>query len=239
VERTRYSRLRVSRYEGDDWGGGGPAAEQMSNWQDWFWPPVWSSWALVLVAGWAGWVALKTLDALERQASIARDTLVLTQRPKLIVRNVVLMSPLQEPPPGPDPWFYKGARLSGQFYVVNVGGTPATITESGCWVVWKVNNQSLAGLPMRRPYEGQNGNNPVLATLNPGESAPGIFQSDEYLDDEINQVRGGSWRLYVLGWVEYLDERKVKRRTGFCRQYDVNKRRFFAVKNDPDYEHAE
>lgn len=113
---------------------------------------MWSSWALVFVAGWAGWVALKTLDALERQAGIAHDTLVLTQRPKLIVRNVVLKSPQQVPPPGPDPWFYKGARLSGQFYVVNVGGTPATITESGCWVAWKVNDRPLGRLPMKRPY---------------------------------------------------------------------------------------
>jgi hypothetical protein len=231
----------------------------MSNWQDWFWPPVWSSWALVLVAGWAGWVALKTwsswalvlvagwagwvalktLDALERQASIARDTLVLTQRPKLIVRNVVLKSPLKEPPPVPDPWLYNGARVSGQFYVVNVGGTPATITESGCWVVWKVNKLPLAELPMQRPYEGENGNNPVVAVLNPGESVPGIFQSDDFMGGEIDRVRAGNWPLYVLGWVEYLDERKVKRRTAFCRKYDANRLRFFPVEDDPDYEHAE
>jgi hypothetical protein len=211
----------------------------MCYWQDWFWPPVWSSWALVFVAGWAGWVALKTLGALERQASIARDTLVLTQRPKLIVRNVVLKSPLKEPPPVPDPWLYNGARLSGQFYVVNVGGTPATITESGCWVVWKVNRQELAGLPMERPYESLSANNPVRGTLNPGKSAPGTFQSDDFLGDEIDPIREGLWPLYVMGWVEYTDERRVKRRTAFCRKYDANRRRFFAVEDDPDYEHAE
>jgi hypothetical protein len=128
--------------------------------------------------GWLG--CAQTLDALERQASIARDTLALTQRPKLIVRNVVLKSPLQVPPPVPDPWFQKGTRLSGQFYAVNIGGTPATITESGCWAVWIVNKLPLAELPMQRPYEGLNGNNPTLTVLNPGESAPGIFQSDDF-----------------------------------------------------------
>ena len=163
----------------------------------------------------------------------------MTQRPKLIVRNVVLKSPLKEPPPGPDPWFYNGARLSGQFYVVNVGGTPATITESGCWVVWKINKLPLAELPMQRPYEGENGNNPVVAVLNPGESAPGIFQSDDFMGGEIDPIRKGLWSLYVMGWVEYTDERKVKRRTAFCRKYDADRRRFFAVENDLDYEHAE
>jgi hypothetical protein len=33
---------------------------------------------------------------------------------------------------------------------------------------------------MQRPYEGLNGNNPILTVLNAGESAPGIFQSDDF-----------------------------------------------------------
>jgi len=37
-------------------------------------------------------------------------------------------------------------------------GAPAKITESGCWVIWKANEQPFPGLPMRRPYEGQDGN---------------------------------------------------------------------------------
>jgi hypothetical protein len=206
---------------------------------DWFWPPLWSSWALAFVAIWAGRAAFRTLGAIERQADIARDTLVLTQRPKLIVRNIVLNSPLQDPPLGPDPWFYQGARIAGQFYVVNVGGTPAEITRSGCWIIWKDKEQALPELPMRRPYEGQEGSNPVLGALRPGESKSGTFQSDDFLTNEYDRVRGGNWPLYVLGWVDYVDERKVKRRTAFCRKYDPHRRRFFAVENDPDYEHAE
>jgi hypothetical protein len=91
----------------------------------------------------------------ERQDDVAKDTF---ERPILIVRNIVLNSPSQTPAPAPDPWFYQGARLAGQFYVVNVGGAPAKITESGCWVIWKANEQPFPGLPMRRPYEGQDGN---------------------------------------------------------------------------------
>jgi hypothetical protein len=32
-------------------------------------------------------------------------------------------------------------------YAVNIGGTPATITESGCWAVWRVNELPVAELP--------------------------------------------------------------------------------------------
>ena len=183
----------------------------------------------------SGSVAHKTLKT-ERQEDVAKDTF---ERPKLIVRNIVLNSPSQTPAPVPDPWFYQGARLAGQFYVVNVGGSPAKIAESGCWVIWKANEQPLPGLPMRRPYEGKDGNNPVLGSLGPGESAPGIFQSEDYLGNEIDRVRSGNWSLYVLGWVEYTDDRDMKRRTAFCRKYDANKRRFFAAEDDPDYEYVE
>jgi hypothetical protein len=72
------------------------------------------------------------------------------------------------------------------------------------WVAWKVNDQALGGLPMERPYEGQNGDNPVLAKLSPGESSPGIFQSDDYLSSEFDHVRSGIglstyWAGRILG----------------------------------------
>src|SRR5579864_1302948 len=39
-------------------------------WPDWFWPPQWSNWALVIVAAWAAYVAIRTLKAMERQVEV-------------------------------------------------------------------------------------------------------------------------------------------------------------------------
>jgi hypothetical protein len=46
------------------------------------------------------------------------------------------------------------------------------------------------------------------------------------------------WRLYVMGWVRYTDNREVIRYTGFCRQWRHPERRFRAI-DDPDYEYAD
>lgn len=44
--------------------------------------------------------------------------------------------------------------------------------------------------------------------------------------------------VYVIGRVGYIDELGGMRSTAFCRKWDDDKGRFFAV-DDPDYEHAE
>lgn len=44
--------------------------------------------------------------------------------------------------------------------------------------------------------------------------------------------------MYVIGRVGYIDELGGMRSTAFCRKWDDDKGRFFAV-DDPDYEHAE
>lgn len=180
--------------------------------------------------------AVQNADAAKEQVLMLEKTFLLTHRPKLILRNVVINRGILD---GSDDPFYQGARVAGQFYIANIGDTRATVMESGCWVIWKKNEQPLAGLPMRRPYEGKNGNNPVSAetVLQPGESLPGIFQSDDFLGHETQRVREANWPFYVMGWVEYTDDAGTRRRTAFCQKYDASKR--FVAVVDPDYEHAE
>jgi hypothetical protein len=181
--------------------------------------------------------AISNTEAAKKQASLLEKSFLFTHRPKLIVRNVVIKRGIAD---GKDDPFYENALLAGQFYVQNMGDSRATITESGCWLYWKQNEVSLPGLPMRRPYEGKNGNNPlsVGAVLLPGESLTAIFQSDDYLMTEAQRVREGNWPLYVMGWIEYKDDAGTQRRIAFCRKYDGSKRRFVS-ETDPDYEHAE
>jgi hypothetical protein len=175
-------------------------------------------------------------DAAIKQASLLEKSFVFTHRPKLIVRNVVTSRAVSD---GKDDPFYENALLGGQFYVQNVGDSRATVTESGCWVIWKKSDTPLAGLPMKHPYEGKEGNHPlpIGANLLPGETLTAIFQSEDYLTHEAQRVREGNWPLYIMGWIEYKDDVGTQRRMAFCRRYDRSKGRF-VIEDDPYYEHG-
>lgn len=137
--------------------------------------------------------------------------------------------------------FVRGYPIAGQFYVSNIGGSKAKIEESLCIVHWRRDQ-----LPMRRPYEGMDGNNPVVGELEAGGRATGIFTSTEVLDINHLQIvnpRAGSpifpeFVLYIMGWIEYSDDLGFVRRLAFCRRFDPGERRFVTMDN-PDYEHAE
>jgi hypothetical protein len=166
------------------------------------------------------------------QVRLFRRELILTKRPRLRVRNVVLRQPKPIHAPIPE-IFARGTLVSGQFYVDNVGGTPANISDCGCWVTWF---QGL--LPMERPYEGENGNIPIKLKLKPGMSMPIPFCSDKTMGEEGPLIKSGekNWHLYVMGWIEYIDNLRIGRRTAFCREYSASEGRFIKVDNR-DYEH--
>ena len=228
------------------------------SWNDWFWQNL-TGILLVLVGIWAARIAIGTLDQIAEQtragtiaanaakqgadtatesADTGRKALLLQFRPKLIVRNFAI--PLRAESGNATYYFFRNELVGGQFYVANIGAGAATITESLC----KVYLQKGGTLPMRRPYEGENGNNPVLGKIKAGGRLTAIFQSDDPLP--ISQLEIGmmgydfspSWTLYIMGWIEYSDDLGFGRRTAFCRQFDPKVNRFVPV-TDPDYEHAE
>jgi hypothetical protein len=185
--------------------------------------------------------------ATSKQARLTKEVIDLTRaeqisnyRPRLRVRNIVV-TPANRTLVERIGIFQPNHPVKGQLYVVNFGGSPANITESHCIVFW---NDS--GLPMRRPYEGGNGNNQIPTTrLEAGQSTSGIFLSDELMSDRTNTIGTKivhGLRLYVMGWIEYADDRGIKRRTSFCREFQrkdaFGEGRFYAV-DDPDYEHEE
>ncbi len=171
-----------------------------------------------------------------KQQQIERMELIATHRPRLRIRNIVVKNPRPEIMRGS--LFVGGDFVSGQLYVSNVGGTDATIIEHLVLVYW-----SDQGLPMERPYEGQDGyvyQSPVK--LQAGQSVPIPFQSRDVIEtkDIANMIRNGqhSWQLWVMGWVEYVDDSNIRRRTAFCRRYDPTSRRIVR-KEDEDYDHEE
>jgi hypothetical protein len=175
--------------------------------------------------------------AIRDQANIGSTALLLTQRPQLKVRNIVVnLSDTTQ----------IGAAIRGQFYVENVGGGIASITEIGCWVAHIQGN-----LPMKRMYEGLDPNNPSVLTatkdrqdrpqLRPGESGtvkmcPNPILEWKFTTAATPEPRRAQ-RLYVYGWIHYEDGLGIVRRCAFCREFDNALERFVPVDN-PDYEHA-
>jgi hypothetical protein len=202
-------------------------------------------WQLVLLnrsvtdAKTAANAANASAEAAKLEAYAAQRMLVLAQRPKLRVRNVVVKYPV---PHHRQPFrlFEPGQPVSGQFYVVNIGGTVARVTEGDCRVYWT--EQSL---PMERPYEGQEIKTVIPPyKLEAGQSNPVSFQSRNIMGPEGDDIRrfASNWRLYVMGWIAYTDDLNNPRRTAFCREYrqipHSVEGRFFPI-DDPDYEHEE
>ncbi len=169
----------------------------------------------------------KSLDITKESVDLAKKELILTQRPILRVSTIIISRTVLS---GEKPGLVAiGKPVNGQFYVANVGGTPATITNIGCWV-----HAFSTPLPMKRPYEGENGNITITQILNPGESTPITFIS-EPLGVDHQSVMVGTFRIYVMGWIEYRDDLKINRRLNFCRVYRATDGRFFPV-DDTDYE---
>jgi hypothetical protein len=173
-------------------------------------------------------------EAAREQAEIARTLFVLTQRPRLVARNVVIAMP--RPPAIIDeiPIFEPRHEISGTLYVMNIGGTVATTKECWCWGI------SMQGeLPMERPYEHEVGI-PLEYRLRPGETLMVPFRNLKEIGDEGPLIRQDTnkWSFYVMGWISYADDLGLVRKTAFCRKWDAVKRRLLPVP-DPDYEHED
>jgi murein DD-endopeptidase MepM/ murein hydrolase activator NlpD len=169
-------------------------------------------------------VAKESADQAKESVELTRKELILTQRPKLDISTVIIK----------EPRFANGQLVRGEFSVRNIGGTPATITDGGYWVEWFGHRM----LPMQRPYEGKKGNIPTGKKLSPGEPCTIDFESEKKLAASGPEILRGEHFLYVMGWIEYVDDLKIKRRVNFCRRYDNTEGRFFPV-HDPDYESTE
>ena len=164
--------------------------------------------------------ATATAAATETNADTANRQLLLTQQPRLRVSNIAFQRPAGAQTAD---LFQPGEPIYGQLFVRNIGGSQATVGESHCIVYWR-----KGGLPMERPYEGYRANNfMVNPTLQPGEHARGDFTTylpgctARVMGDEGPAVfrRNDNWRIWVMGWIEFVDDLKIPRRVVFCREW--------------------
>ncbi|MBZ5675602.1 MAG: hypothetical protein LAP61_15280 [Acidobacteriia bacterium] len=177
--------------------------------------------------------ARKSADASERSSDIAQETFVNTHRPKLVVRfmqaeGIGTMS------------------IKGQFRVYNAGATRASLKRVYAEIV------VAQHLPALTPYDGKIG--AVLSevgVITGGEGKPMDFPTTprelgvgerNAIANRLEWVKNGrpdepdAINLFVIGWIEYLDDAKRVRKMGFCRKYNFRTKRFGRVR-DEDYEY--
>ena len=172
-------------------------------------------------------------DILAKQHAVGRLDFLATHRPKLRVRNVVIV-PIEDATHSPT-LLMSDELIEGALFVSNYGDSVANIDEMLIKVFW-----TNSELPMRRPYEQEVGVQITDRSVRPGTAQQFNFKSDKAIGnrDSNDILTGQNCRLFVMGWFSYKDEGDVQRRTAFCRKYDPPSGRFRRV-DDPDYEHEE
>lgn len=158
-----------------------------------------------------------------RQADLAYQSLNMTHRARLTIRNVTIDLSLATSIKG------------GKLWVTNVGYTPAMILKT--YATWIIDDQ----LPMENPaIAAVVGEHPIDRTLNSGE----ILQLDlpETAELDLSGFRAlrrpSGKSIYLVGVVKYRDNLTNLRRTFFCRRFDPELKRFVPVE-DPDYNYEE
>jgi hypothetical protein len=124
--------------------------------------------------------------------------------------------------------------LGGQFYIVNLGGTKAIVRETH----YEFYISTTRNLPAKRPWEGKDGVK-CNVVLNAGQSTPQVFGRMEPISaDEAYSLSIQKTYLFLMGWIDYVDDLRIRRTTRFCRLYDAPSERFSAVE-DTEYESAD
>jgi hypothetical protein len=164
---------------------------------------------------------------LSRQSlELARQSLILSQPPKLTIRGVEVRP---RPYAAGEPFsvFRSDASIECRFLVRNTGGSRATVLYSAVTLFLAAHSEAL---PMVSPLAGVTPNDPIIPNvqLKPGEFTYGIFVRRATQDETVSVQD-----LYVLGWVDYVDDIGNLRHTNFCRIYVRGR---FVPVADPDYE---
>ena len=215
-----------------------PAKQPIPSITDWIMVGVTTAYAIFAFLQWCAIrrqanIADKTASAIKHQATVANTTLAYTLRPKLIVRNVKIISDT-----GQDDWIIK----PGEFYleVVNQGGS-ATKIRSGkvAFYIDSISNPDF----MKRPTDYSRWEDALSGEmLNPGFER---FYKAAYegvsVQDNLGTVLGfkrGILTVYGLGYFLYQDGIGNHYKTSFCRRYDRSIGRFISI-DDPDHEYAD
>jgi hypothetical protein len=172
--------------------------------------------------------------ASRRSAETAHRALVLTQRPRVRVRQVYLDDP-------PDALMQEARPIRGKFTMVNIGGVDAKVIVWRCEVCFGSNIRPI----WRLDVAVSDAERDVPIVLAPGVHTELPFVSDRTLSPPLAHelfygAKGAT--LYVIGRITYEDELGVNRITGFCRQWGTprgeDRPRLYDF-DDPDWKYED
>ena len=194
--------------------------------------------ATVTIAIFTGflWYSTKKLwKTTENSIKLASDEIELTKQefvashpPKLRVHSVSLNI---GSPNGSIAGIGKASKI--QFYVDNIGGSDATIKKCE----WKFTNLGSILPPLLPPSDESH--RLSKETLAPGAWDTGLLQLTNQSDASLSDLFWGRYEsgFYFFGYIDYLDNIGIRRRTAFCRQFNPTTRCFIKVENE-DYEYS-
>jgi hypothetical protein len=175
------------------------------------------------------------------QLRLARDEFLSSHRPRMRLKHMWLTHDTA--------WRMSGP-LEFNLDIVNIGNTEGFITWINYTSILLPPGQRL---PQRPPYDEMPFGPHVRITRFRTNTtlAPGITLAREVCDGaldhhEIQDILWGRTRLYLIGTIEYFDQRGGLRQTGFCRRFTYNAYPpavgdygRLDVESDPDYEFEE
>ena len=192
--------------------------------------------------------AKASADAAQESADAAHDSVVATNKSFIATHRPKLTTRFFFVPNGVGRGIVP---IIGNFLVFNTGESQAILRRSYSEVVFADN------LPARSAaYVIGEGATDVTQALAPGESRALDFPTnvpEEYTFKEYSgihnrqdaaekdPIRQKNWpwdNLFIVGWIEYMDEAGRSRKAGFCRKYDFVTKRF-EVEEDPDYQYED
>jgi hypothetical protein len=186
-------------------------------------------WLTVALFGITALFAILAFVASVWQGKSASDMVILTHRPKIIVRNIVIpaLASLNRKAPMSQ-WTQD---LTGYYTVANTGGLPCTI-QTVC-----EGNFVGVDLPMERPDRNNQGRQ-INMVLAPGEAKELPFGHVILGEDDACDLIDGKTSNFFIVRVRYTDNGKVVRETSACRRFNPTSSRFIRVANR-DYEYSD
>ncbi|MGE3188476.1 MAG: hypothetical protein AB7H88_21980 [Vicinamibacterales bacterium] len=161
----------------------------------------------------------------------SRKAFALTNRPRLVVRRVVLTSDTRNHPPA----------VQAYVDVCNIGNIPARLV--GIQAVVLISRDRP--LPAEAPWEGSTTGLGLMSfkRIEPGETYRHHFESQPLNDDaglDLSvAMANDDAHIRALGRFQYSDETiGITREIGFSRKFNYNSRRCEPL-GDPDYEYAD
>ncbi|MGO8817765.1 MAG: hypothetical protein ACLQVG_24225 [Terriglobia bacterium] len=183
----------------------------------------------LVIAGFIGIIiALGTLKAINREY-------VATHRPKLVVRELEMLSPKTHP------------SVTINYIISNAGSSRAEITESVIEVQHSDSGivRPLGGTERLNLIEKDIIENPLAYPNKSLTIEPGAFVRYRHSSEIAHQSlwftktkEGEAGRLFFRGRIVYFDGNGTQRQIAFCRYYDFKAGHFRRL-DDPDYEYED